>query len=76
MKNFILILSIAALSSSATAFMPSISSEEVYLCDSKGGKKYHFKKDCRGLSACKAPIKKLSLADAKKMGKEICGWEN
>lgn len=38
--------------------------------------KIPFKKDCNGLSACKAQIKKLTLTDAKKPGKDLCGWED
>ena len=49
---------------------------DVYICNSKYGKKYHFNKNCRGLNACKAEIKKLSLLNAKKKGKTLCGWED
>lgn len=76
MKKFILIFFIAALGTSATVYPPSTFSQDVFICNSKGGKKYHFKKNCRGLTACKAAIKKLALTDAKKLGKEICGWED
>ncbi|SMC42449.1 hypothetical protein SAMN06296427_102123 [Moheibacter sediminis] len=47
----------------------------VYLCDSSGGKKYHYSKGCRGLSNCQHEIIKVSLEDAKKRGKTLCGWE-
>lgn len=50
--------------------------ELVFICDSKGGKKYHFSKTCRGLSACKSAIKSLSVSDAKRIGKTLCGWED
>ncbi len=52
------------------------STQQVFICNSKGGEKYHFSKTCRGLSACKAAIKSLSLADAKRIGKTLCGWED
>ncbi len=48
----------------------------VYLCNSPGGKKYHFKKTCRGLSRCKASIIKVTLEEAKNRGKTLCGWED
>lgn len=49
----------------------------VYICDSDGAKKYHYSKNCRGLSNCKHTIKKVTLADAKKKGKKtLCGWED
>lgn len=52
------------------------SQTSVYLCDSSGGKKYHFDKGCRGLSNCQHEIKKVTLEEAKKLGKTICGWED
>ncbi|RZJ75646.1 MAG: hypothetical protein EOO45_04965 [Flavobacterium sp.] len=68
MKKILLFLLLATLTS-ATA------ERDVYLCDSKGGKKYHFTKECRGLNNCKAEIIKVTLSYAKKQGKTICGNE-
>ncbi len=34
---------------------------DVYICGSKGAKKYHFSKTCRGLSNCKHEIKQVTL---------------
>lgn len=48
----------------------------VYLCDSTGGKKYHFTESCRGLNACTHRIIKVTLEEAKSKGKSICGWED
>lgn len=48
----------------------------VYICDSKSAKKYHYKKDCRGLNACKAEVVKVTLADAKKSKKTLCAWKD
>lgn len=50
--------------------------DDVYICDSSGGKKYHYTKICRGLSNCKHEIKKMSLQKAKNAGKTLCGWED
>ena len=47
----------------------------VYLCDSKGGKRYHFNEHCRGLSNCSHKIIKVTLEEAKKRGKTLCGYE-
>jgi hypothetical protein len=47
----------------------------VYLCDSAGGKKYHFTESCRGLGNCKHRIVKVTLSEAKELGKSLCGWE-
>jgi len=61
---------------SFTEYRKSEKQDSVYLCDSSGGKKYHYSKDCRGLSNCKHKIIKVSLTEAKKRGKTLCGWED
>lgn len=48
----------------------------VYLCNSSGGKRYHFSENCQGLSNCKHEIIKVSLQETKKRGKTICGYED
>ena len=50
--------------------------KDVYICNSKSSKKYHFKETCRGLNACKHEIIKISLKEAQEKGLEICGWED
>ncbi|SMG14185.1 hypothetical protein SAMN05661096_00653 [Marivirga sericea] len=50
--------------------------DHVYICDSKNAKKYHYKKDYRGLIACKAAVVKVTLADAKDSKRTLCGWED
>lgn len=57
-------------------FFFSSKNEKVYLCDSKNGKKYHYKKNCRGLRACSHKIILVDLFVAKRKGKTICGFEN
>jgi 5-bromo-4-chloroindolyl phosphate hydrolysis protein len=47
----------------------------VYICNSKSGKKYHLKADCHGLSNCSHTVIKITLDEAKKKGKTLCGWE-
>ena len=54
----------------------NVENKDVYICDSKGAKKYHFTKTCRGLSACKHEIVKKTLSEAKDLGLTICGWED
>ena len=49
---------------------------EVYICVSKGAKKYHLVKDCNGLSNCKHEIKKVPKNDAESKGLTLCGWED
>ncbi|PQA92805.1 hypothetical protein B0A70_10495 [Chryseobacterium piscicola] len=72
MKNSVLIFFIFILYFNGT----SLKKSDVYLCDSTGGKKYHYSKDCRGLSSCKHEIIKVSLKKAQTLGKTLCGWED
>lgn len=48
----------------------------VYICNSNTATKYHLNKTCRGLNKCKSSVVKISLGDAKKEGKKLCGWED
>jgi hypothetical protein len=48
---------------------------DVYICKSKGAKKYHLKEFCRGLNACKKEVVKITLKEAKAKGLDLCGWE-
>ena len=50
--------------------------KDVYLCQSKNAKRYHFDKDCQGLKNCKSEIVKVTLSEAQKQGKTICGYED
>lgn len=54
----------------------SIKSNDVYICKGKSSKKYDFKKNCRGLSNCSTKIYNVSITDARKMGRKLCGWED
>ena len=47
---------------------------DVNICFSKGAKKYHYNKFCKGLNNCKHTIKKVSLSEAKELGLSLCGW--
>lgn len=49
---------------------------DVYICGTKGAKKYHYSKNCRGLSNCKHEIKEVTLKEAKEYGLDLCGWED
>jgi len=58
-------------------FLISIPTESnVYICQSKGGKKYHYREDCRGLKTCTHKIEKVTLKEARSAGKTLCGWED
>lgn len=58
-------------------FLTSFSSDidEVYICKGPQSKKYHYRKDCRGLSNCTTDTYTVTLSEAKKLGRTLCGWE-
>ncbi len=56
--------------------MPSNNDTMVYVCMGKGSKKYHYRKDCRGLSNCSTKIYEVTLTKAKDLGRTLCGWED
>lgn len=49
--------------------------KNVYICNSKGAKKYHLTSTCRGLSNCQSKIIKTTLQVAKSKKRTLCGWE-
>ncbi len=48
---------------------------EVYICKSKGAKRYHYKESCHGLKRCKQKIEKVSVKEAEGFGLTPCGHE-
>ena len=48
----------------------------VYICKGKYSKKYHYKKNCRGLSNCSTSTYKITLSEAKKLKRTLCGHED
>ena len=48
----------------------------VYVCDSRGAARYHYKEKCRGLSNCTYRVVKITEGEAKAQGKTLCHWEN
>lgn len=54
----------------------SVDLSEVYICKGPKSTKYHYKKNCRGLNSCSTDIYSVSLSDAKKSGRTLCGWED
>jgi len=49
---------------------------KVYICKGKSSKRYHYKKNCRGLSNCSTKIYEVTLSEAKDLGRTLCGWED
>jgi hypothetical protein len=44
----------------------------VYICTGGSSKRYHATSGCKGLSNCSGEIKKVTVNDAKKMGRTPC----
>ncbi|MEW7279041.1 hypothetical protein ABW636_10645 [Aquimarina sp. 2201CG1-2-11] len=63
-----------------TVMAPSIltieADKHVYICKGPKSKKYHYDENCRGLSKCSTDISEVSLKDAKKEERTLCGWED
>ncbi len=51
----------------------SLEVSEVYICKGPQSKKYHYKKDCRGLENCSTEIYSVSIGEAKNLGRTLCG---
>ncbi|MDO6676471.1 hypothetical protein Q4517_13045 [Tenacibaculum sp. 1_MG-2023] len=69
-KVIIMLLSVSVL----VAFQ-KIEDKKVYICSSVASTKYHFKKNCRGLSQCKTTIKESTEKKVRKYGRLLCKWE-
>ncbi len=59
-----------------TSFCKTEVANDVYICGENGAKRFHFTKNCKGLSNCKRGIYKVALSDAKSKGLTLCGWED
>ena len=73
MKHLLLVITLV----SFTVFtLTSSSNSSVFICTGKYSKKYHYSKNCRGLSNCKSSVKSVSLQEAKNKNRTLCGWED
>lgn len=50
----------------------SCSSEYVYICTGPSSSVYHKTDDCRGLNRCSDSIDKVTVKEAKEMGRRAC----
>lgn len=48
------------------------SSAQVYICTGTSAKAYHAKPNCSGIRGCKGAVKKVTIVEAKKMGRNAC----
>ena len=51
-------------------------STKVYICNSRAAKKYHLNHNCPSLDNCKSEVISITLAEAKKDGRSLCGFED
>lgn len=52
----------------------SNTSNMVYICTGRYARAYHKTTDCRGIRACKAGIRTVTLEEAQKMGRTPCRY--
>lgn len=56
--------------------MPPVSKTDyVYICEGRYSKVYHKSDKCRGLSNCSTKIYKVTLEEARKLGRRPCKLE-
>ncbi len=75
MKKLLLLLACIAISGASPASTSTTTErvpKKVYICTGKSAKVYHYDRDCKGLNACKASIKKVDIDVAKEMGRRPC----
>lgn len=59
-----------------SVFLLSFSSQQaVYVCKGKSSARYHKSNRCRGLNNCSTSIYKVSVAEAKRLGRTPCKIE-
>lgn len=59
-----------------SVFLTSFYAEkQVYVCNGKGSKRYHYDKKCKGLENCSTQLEKIPLSQAKEKGRTLCGYE-
>ncbi len=49
--------------------------EKVYICVSIKSERYHYNKECRGLSGCKSKVKMITKKKAERFGRILCKIE-
>ena len=54
----------------------TLTDTKVYICKGKSSKKYHYKKNCRGLSNCSTETFEVTLKKAIELKRTLCGWED
>jgi hypothetical protein len=74
MKKLIIIMSLIILP--ITFGFETLTNETVYICGGPYSKKYHYDKNCSGLSNCSTEIYSISKKESQNMGRTLCGRED
>ena len=48
----------------------------VYVCNGPSSKRYHYSQNCRGLRNCSTDLERTTIAEARRRGRTLCGWED
>ncbi len=49
--------------------------DQVYICNGPSSKVYHKSDRCKGLSRCSTEVSKVTIEEAKKLGRRACKIE-
>ncbi|EAR16466.1 hypothetical protein RB2501_06190 [Robiginitalea biformata HTCC2501] len=49
---------------------------DVYICKGPQSKRYHLKASCHGLSRCSTQTYKVTIEEARELGRTLCGYED
>lgn len=50
------------------------SQQMVYICTGPNSKRYHRSSNCKGFNRCSGSVRKLSVEQARQMGRTPCKW--
>jgi len=67
-----ILISIGVANARPVVHYTKLAVDSVYICVSKTGHKYHDNRECRGLAKCTHEIRKVSGAQASKLGYTAC----
>ena len=54
----------------------AVASRMVFICQSKGAKRFHYKESCHGLRRCTHKIEKVTRKEAEGYGLTVCKYED
>jgi hypothetical protein len=54
----------------------NIEQPTVYICLGPNSVRYHLTNNCRGLQNCSTELKTVTIEEARKLGRSLCGFED